>query len=302
MSSKHGVVSKRWGFVAMVFVATGCGGMPAEELAAEQEALPKAESALVGNGYWAATWATTRDMTGHDLGSATDRTCFLAGVAGNLNVGAEYQVYDLESMASVAWRSPGNYWLVAHGGSSTNQVNDRVWDDNPVKAQATCFWTANNVEDATWKSAPSQFPVSPPVKIADVGPVGRQCFLSGLWGLSGAWNSTSRYARVTKKWDGWYVESNIVLNHGHAQVMGRCVDFPSGTIFSSKTVDADDSTVTEALTTGTGIKACALMEIQGAFNQNSWTDGALMNFPSTIDGNWTATVTKGKLARYVCAR
>ncbi|MDC0707758.1 hypothetical protein POL68_04685 [Stigmatella sp. ncwal1] len=300
MFSKQGVMSKRWGFAAMVFVATGCGGMPEEELAAEQETPLRAESALVGNGYTAASWGTTTDTTGFTLDSSTDRTCFLSGVAGNLSRGEEMALGE-ESVAAVLYRSPGNYWLVGHGGATANQVNDKVWYNNPVMAQATCYLTATNVKNATWISDGT---VSAPVKIADLDPNDRrQCFLSGLLGVDGAWNNNSRYARVTKKADGWYVESNMVLNYPRARVMGRCVDFPAGTVLSTKTVTAETgTTVTEALTTGTGVKACALTGIQGAFNQNNWTDGALMNFPSTVGGNWTATVTGGKTAHYACAR
>ncbi|EAU69379.1 hypothetical protein [Stigmatella aurantiaca] len=294
-------MSKRWGFAAMVFVAVGCGGVPGEEeaLTPEPESPRMTASALVGNGYTAASWGTTQDTTGVDLDSSTDRTCFLSGVAGNLSRGEEMALAE-EAVASVLYRS-GNYWLVAHGGATANQVNDKVWHNTPVMAQSTCFLTATNVKNATWTSDAT---VVPPVKIADLDPSNRrQCFLSGLLGVDGAWNNNSRYARVMKKADGWYVESNMTLNYPRARVMARCVDFPAGTVFSTKTVTAGTGTpVTEALTTGTGVKACALTGVQGAFNQNSWTDGALLNFPSTVDGNWTATVTGGKTAHYTCAR
>ena len=62
------------------------------------------------------------------------------------------------------------------------------------------------------------------------------------------------------------------------------------------------STVTFPLTSGAGVKACALTGITGAFNVNSWTDGVVMNFPPKIDGNWSLTVTGGKTATWACAR
>ena len=45
--------------------------------------------ALVGNGFNGFSWGTTTDTIGTDAGSVADRTCFLSGVSGNLDVGAQ---------------------------------------------------------------------------------------------------------------------------------------------------------------------------------------------------------------------
>ena len=273
--------------------------------------------ALVGNGFTVFSWGTTTDETGIDIGSASDRTCFLSGVAGNLNMGAEPGFgcgpKGEESLARVADKFPvtGHYWLVAHGSACENNQNQQVWDNNPVNAQATCFWTTAGATSGEWKPGNNNLPV----KIAGLGTgniSARQCFLSGLWGVGGSWNSSSNFARVVKRTlpdlthptTGWYIEANLPspADGSHPRVEARCVDFPGNTIFSSGTVTASQVTKTSAITSGAGVKACALTEITGAFNVNAWNDGVLMSFPAKIDGNWSLTVTSGKSAKFACAR
>jgi hypothetical protein len=218
-----------------------------------------------------------------------------------------------ESIAWVNDKFPptGHYWLVAHGGACSNQVNQKVWDNNPVKAQATCFWTADGVISSEWKTGNNNLPVKLTALNAPNNKV-RHCFLSGLWGVGGAWNSGSDFARVrrvtatdnTHPTTGWYIEANLPqpADGSHPRVDARCVDFPSNTNITSNTTQVLPAANTFTLTTGAGIKACALMGIKGAFDVNSFSDGVVMNFPAKIDGNWTLTVTAGKSATWACAK
>src|SRR4051794_11893738 len=87
--------------------------------------------ALVGNGFLVYSWGTTTDTVGINIGSLSDRTCFLSGVSGNLNDGAQLNFgcgnQGEESLARVSEKYPptGSYWLVAHGGACSNQVNQK---------------------------------------------------------------------------------------------------------------------------------------------------------------------------------
>jgi hypothetical protein len=267
--------------------------------------------AVSGVTVW--SWGTTRDLNGVDIGSTSNRTCFLSGVAGNLNAGATLGfgcgLLGEESVARVSekWPSNGHYWLVAHGGACTNQQDQRVWDDNPVNAQATCvFDPPSNVTEGYWQQGP-------PVRITGLNAPGdkvRRCFLSGLWGIAGAWNSSSRYARVKKvttpdethPTTGWYVEANLPTggDGSHPRVEARCMDFPEGSTVTVGTTPLSSETDTQAITSGTGVRACALMGIKGAFNVNSWTNGVAMNTPAQPTGNWSLTVTGGKTATWAC--
>jgi hypothetical protein len=265
------------------------------------------------SGYLAAGRATTTDLVGFDMGSMSASTCFLSGVSGNLNKGSEQGFgcgnQGVESTAEVSDKFPttGHYWLIAHGGACANQVNQQVWENNPVQGMATCFLTADNVKEALWTHGN-------PVKVAGLDAPNnkvRRCFLSGIWGIAGAWNSSSRFAKVRKvtatdsthSTTGWYIEANLPMaaDGSHPEVAARCVDFPQGTSITADTTSLQSTTKTHTIASGGGVKACALMGIKGAFNVNSFTDGVVMNFPASSTGNWTLTVTGGKTATWACA-
>ncbi|WP_096331721.1 hypothetical protein [Nannocystis exedens] len=273
---------------------------------------------LVGGGFVWGSWGTTSDTLGLDMGSQSTRTCFLSGVAGNLNVGARDGFAG--GRPSVAWvydfpgvphHNDDHYYLVAHGGAYRNQTNDLVWQNNPVNAQATCLYTTSDRQYDFWESGDG------PVKIADlnsstvVGP--RHCYLSGIEGVGGAWNSSTRYARVVRRTTtdashpttGWYIEANLpaTANGDRARVHAQCITFPSTTSFTSNTLTAGvGATNSEVLTSGSAVKACALTGISGALNVDDWADGAVMTFPATQTGNWTLTVKNGKSASWECAQ
>ena len=270
-------------------------------------------AALVGNGYTAWDWGTTSDLTGLKTGPTSDSTCFLSGVAGNLSLGYEKGFGGSQAVESTArvgekpWPT-GHYWLVAHGGAYTNHLNERAWAGNPVRAQATCFWTTTNVHEAIWTSGTQASP-SWPVKVADLAP-NRQCFLSRVDGVHGAWKSSTTFARVAKRTavdathpaPGWYIETNLEsdpYSGSHTRVGGRCVDFPAGTVLSSGAVSGQSNV---GITSGSAVKACALTGITGAFNQDSWTNGALIHPPSSVNGNWSMSVSGGKTGAFTCAQ
>src|SRR5215510_7545559 len=70
------------------------------------------DDALIGNGWTVWSWGTTQDMTGISIGSSSDFTCFLAGVAGNLSDGCQSTFHDgcrssppgASAMTLAAWR------------------------------------------------------------------------------------------------------------------------------------------------------------------------------------------------------
>ena len=273
---------------------------------------------LPGNGFTVFSWGTTNDLNGINIGSTSDRSCFLSGVSGNLDMGAQ-QGFDCgvngqESLARVSPKLGGtDYFLVAHGGVCENQFGQPVADNNPVNAEATCFLTNAGVQEG---GTPAFGDPSVPVKLAELSTGNtnvRQCFLSGLFGVAGSWGSSSTFARVRMvtaadslhPTTGWYIDTNLkAANDGsHPRVEGRCVDFPPTTHFTSGIIGKWRQTTTVTITSGKGVvKACALEMIEGAFNVNSWSDGVVMNFPSQVDGDWSITLTAGKAAIWVCAQ
>ncbi|WP_437999392.1 hypothetical protein WMF26_05175 [Sorangium sp. So ce185] len=279
-----------------------------------EEELGEAADELTGwHHYWK---GSTNDETFVNMGPKADRTCVLRGVQGNLGRGGSSDILTALgslSRAQVGSASSDNK-LYGHGGSHVNSAGSIIWRNNPVVAYATCFFATLN---RTWEAWHADFDgVARPWKLADLDPADRrQCFLSGLLGSDGTWNRAEDYAMVIKLTTpippqyptaGWYIAGNLmrtVENSYGASVQATCVDFPEGTEFSSGWVDASEGgTKTEVIASDPGIKACALVSIFGAFNQNSWTDGVLINPPSTLDGTWTMTVSAGKTAKWACVK
>jgi len=275
---------------------------------------------LVGNGWTVWSWGTTRDVDGVDTGmDSTDTSCVLSGVSGDLSKGEEpgyggCGTYGLPSEASTwpvfvtsIW--PTDHWtLVAHGGACGTSFFGRFWYDNAVNAQATCFWKGGSIE-GYW--IPEMHLAIHLLQNVPTNPE-RMCLLAGLRGVDRSWNNPNTYARLRKvtvtdsnhPTAGWYVESNLQTapSGSHPLVHYMCIEFPSNHIFTSGTTPIRTTTQTIRITSGSGIKACALTGIQGAFNVNSWSDGITMNWPSTLSGDWTLTVSAGKSASWVCVR
>jgi hypothetical protein len=255
-------------------------------------------------GWLAATWGTTTDMVGLDTGmNSSTTTCVLSAVRGDLGEGGYWQAStDVASAAHVVAKD-GTWRLLAHGGAYTDQVNHRVWANNKVLGGAVCV---DGAPGATkfWKSADGY--VAAPEKIASLA-TNRRCFLNGVYGGGQIFTHASDYVRVRKietvdathPTTGWYVEGNLKSNPYTGQpafAQGRCIDFADidgewGGAFGGATY---------TLTTGSGVKMCGLQGVYGAFNVDSWTDGVMINAPSSLSGNWTMTVSSGKFGEALC--
>lgn len=287
---------------------SGCAGEPIvddEELDGGED-VAEAQEALGGWTHW--LFQSTTNLNG--LAISSNMACVLAGVAGNLDRGNVFGGVASEPSAAGVFSGPT---LHAHGGAYTNQTNDPVFINNLVAARATCFFATS----AGATTLQSNSTGTTAVKwITGVGGSNRQCFLGSLTGVDGAWSIGSRFARVVKvptpdathSTAGWYVEGNLIdedFNGSHATIQGSCVDFPTGTVFTTGSAYATEggtTTVPIGLGMGSGIKACALTGVTGAFNVNSASDGARIVAPSTIDGTWSITVTNGKQATWACAK
>lgn len=304
----------------MAFMAPACGDAEISEFSEDDTLVGEAESALTG--YTFAGWGTTTNMGGIQVAQASwGLNCFLAGVAGNLSNGSEMNFviggdpldFGVEARAWVRYDQLGHQ-LIAHGGGYADPINGGTsWANKPVMGQAACFPSnASTLTTADWESGDAP-------QVITTAAVGRRCFLRGIWGVQNAgWSNLNAVARVFVQKDPadqtwkWFVEGNTSGAAG-SRVMGACVDFPSGTSFTEITVDATSPVAvpyppyvayqpkTVQLTTGTGVKTCALTMVQGAFNNDNYTDGALLTAPSQANGNWTATVSARKKATFICA-
>jgi len=267
---------------------------------------------LVSSWAWG-SWGTTTDLTGFDTGWSTlNSTCVLGQVTGNLTEGGYWDIRDELSEASVGYRYGSNnddHWIEGHGGSYTDQSNNRSWANNPVMAGAVCVPYSSS-GSATWESQRPQFGLAPPVRIAGLSS-NRRCFLTGIRSGGGQFGNSTDYVRVVKiksadidsthPTTGWYVEGNLVANQITgipAFVDAACIDFPSiwaewGAWFGGATftITADGDSLP---------KMCGLTGLHGAWNVNSWTNGATIKPPSTQGGLWKMTVSSGKSAEATC--
>jgi hypothetical protein len=90
---------------------------------------------------------------------------------------------------------------------------------------------------------------------------------------------------------------------GKTRVEARCVDLPVGTIVTVGQLTAPQSgTNSQVITSGPGVKACALTSITGPLASYTFTNGIFMTPPSQLDGNWTLTVTHSKTAHWACVQ
>ncbi|WP_282425622.1 hypothetical protein [Polyangium sp. 15x6] len=272
-----------------------------------EEIVDEAEEALTG--FSSFTAQSTTNWTGTSISPAAGEVCFLSGVAGNLNQGDWFG--GPNSMKATARVTTST--LFAHGGAVTDQNNNRVPYNNLVKANAACL-PSTAVGSSIWSSNTSG--TSAPVWITALGTSLRQCFLSGVTGVDGSWNSATRFARVVKvtttdathSTTGWYIEGNLIDDYSgsHATISATCVDFPTGTVFASGMVYAtEDGSTSVPIGGALGnpvVKGCALTEINGAFNVNDVSQGILITAPSVDTGSWIMTVTNNRLGKWVCAK
>ena len=249
--------------------------------------LASTEQAIYGRSIW--TWSTT-NAAPYDLMSDANRTCFLSGVAGDLNSGDEW--HDGERAAVRVYRDGGRYWIESDSGR---------WDDgtkagNKVKIHATCIGTVKNRIEGYWRSD------DPPKLLGAVTPQ-RQCFLSGVFGAGGTWIHDSDEVRVKKIDGNWYLTGTVPRSdvHGnHAGASAVCVDLPEGTTVETYALPAGSFPATIPVGYDDNGRGCGLTGIRGKFNVSSWTNGVMLDWPSPAPGDWTFTASPYKMGFATC--
>ena len=132
----------------------------------------------------------------------------------------------------------------------------------------------------------------------------RQCFLTGVWGVGASWMHSTDHVRVTNDGTNWWIDgavetSQLGNSRGYASAM--CVDMPTGTWVGTGVWGAGDSSLIDR-ECGLGFHRDGLRTHRSTrrFMANDWTDGALINWPSSIPGWWTLSLKNGKKAWVTC--
>ncbi|WP_338872970.1 hypothetical protein [Myxococcus stipitatus] len=164
------------------------------------EAVGQSEQQVTLHGPY--TWRT--DQNGYistSIGTATNRTCFLTGVVGNLQ----------PPTGSSTWGSTGTFVFAGDWYIFVNH-NFSKWLGTTVE----CVTTATNrTAEFTWYK-------DQPAKLLGAVTANRRCFLTMIE-TAGAFDSTSEYVRVWNDGLNWYLGGNLA-SAGGGRAM--CVDIP----------------------------------------------------------------------------
>lgn len=285
--------------MSLFAMVSGCvtdeGDVLDEELGSTEQAV---------TGWLEGGFTSTTSLSGWDTGKSTStHTCVLSQVGGDLGEGSQFQSTDVRSTAAIRANASGRWEVFAHGGAYTNQTNDRVWANNVVTASTVCVpYPRVAISQPTWTSGDL------PRRLGSA-PANRRCFLQGIVSGGQVFTHSDDFVRV-KKWTttdathpltGWYVEGNLqtqAANGIEASVTAVCIDFPT---IAGEWNSGLEVPGTTTLTSGTGIKMCGLQSLVGAFNVNTWNNGAVIDPPLGLpNGQWTMTVSNGKRARALC--
>jgi hypothetical protein len=263
----------------VLIAATGCTERPTAESAISQSL----------SGFWFYTWGCAGDCPQLDLGTDTDRTCFLAGIRG-----------DLAATSHVAvTRSGGHYWLDVYNNHA-----------NELMADAACAaGTTNRTSEYTQ--------VGNGTLTIGAGSSTRRCFLTSVYANAApanAFSNGSDYARVYFQSGSWMLtNSQSVSPYASAWIGATCVDVP--TLLASGVSSAPDpGTHEDALVSTTfGDTACGLTGIGGHFYTDNYDDGAHIRLnapgndlsfcaPGTCNYDWFLDTVNGKRAWYACVK
>ena len=268
-------VRKLWMAMPLAFFAVGCGGEMPEDTGAPvaDEALAETEQAVgLAGSYW---WGTTNNgNTTTNLGTATDRTCFLTGVQGNLKP----TVAGNSSFVGL-YIYNGDWWVtVTHFNSKA------------LSAGVQCISTdTNRTAEVTWTEGTA-------AKLLGAVTGQRRCFLTRVESRGG-FVTNADHVRVWNDGLNWYLGGDLSAAGG---ARARCVDVPtehSGWHY----IAGDPGGFTANMAYDPGGVACLLSGIGGHFTANSFTDGVSIDYNSGTR-YWEMTVVNGKRGWSSCVK
>jgi len=242
------------------------------ELAAELD--PREASPL---GYW--SWGTPGNNGQRlYLGSASNRTCFLQGITGEL----ESAQNSASARAGVYIDNSNNQWYI-----ETKAGVPEFWGEggDGVMAHATCIPNTTNRQFISWVGNSSSGSNTLYAFAEDHG--NTRCFLSAVSGTTG-WASGSAWAGLRPGTrDGeptWELGGNLIEEADGSSGGGAaavCVDI-SFQSTGSYSWQASSTASAGQLTSSTVGQTCAIHSLTGNFAANTygWSDGVRI-FPSS---------------------
>ena len=262
--------------LALVAGAAACDGF-AEDAALVDEDVDQIEQEASWGVF--ASWARQDNLPTSsnraDIGPDTDRTCFLAGVAGNLrsSYGAPQPSGTLYTGAtSRVYRSGGRWYINATTGSGFEKI----------KTTAMCVnLVAGRIDPVSWSGGAAK-------KIAAVAP-GRRCFLTEVTNTDMYYDDVNYtdaddLLRVWSDGLNWYIGGS-----GHAQGAAACVNVASD-LGEWNWANGTTNIAYNDQNPGT---QCFLTGVRGRFRTNDWSNGVRVGYDSGLN-QYTLTASTGK--------
>jgi hypothetical protein len=202
---------------------------------------------------WSYSWADSKN-TFINIGSSTNRTCFLSGLAGNLTpVGSNGQ-----SGAGLQISPMGDYFMyLESGGGLLNVV-------------ARCMNTSvGRTAEVVWKTGD-------PSHLLGSVTASRRCFLTSVTTTNQGgpgFVSDSDNVRVWQDGSNWWLGGS---QSGVVWATARCIDV-SADLGNWLWVAGDPGSRQDPLASDPGGVSCLLTGVGGHFNDNDATDGAYIS-------------------------
>jgi hypothetical protein len=248
----------------LALVALGCVGSPDADAATESVGA----SSEAFSGYWGYSYGTTGNAV-IDIGSSTDRTCFLTGVTARPSTNAEVSILPDGSQDWVLTVDP-NYQGM--GGAFASCVGSAA-GRTPV-----VYWAGG------------------PAKNLGAVTASRRCFLTAVR-MELGFNQDGDYVRIFTGLDAngvnsWWLGGVQSSQDSYVSAGAVCIDV-SGDDGSWVYQAGDIGTTTIPLAYNPGGVDCFLTGIGGRFVTGNWNDGVFITNQVGIN-QFTLTTVNGK--------
>lgn len=239
---------------------TGCGGdVNADGTVGDGN---MAETQQAFSAGWNYSWGDTT-YSFANIGTATNRTCFLSGLAGNIRPAGPTG----QTGAGVRINSSGDYEIYVDS------------DGGALNVFASCVNTsAGRTAEVQWRTGDA-------AKLLGAVKAGRRCFLTNVTtsnaypseGGSG-FKSNSDYVRIWQDGYNWWVGG---VQSGVVWATARCIDV-SADYGGWQWTSGDPGTRQDPLSGNPGGVSCLLTGVGGHFSNNDWLDGAYVSYDAGI--------------------
>jgi len=243
------------------------------------------------SGNWNYSWGDTQNSSAV-IGTATGRTCFMTGIAGDLRPGDDRYFADgfHPAGAGVRVNAAGNYELYV---TPTRLI--QVW--------ARCVNSAaGRTVEKRWQSGTAA------VALGAVT-ANRRCFLTQIDNHNWVYNSdkstgwyaftnlSSDYVRIWNDGANWYLGGSVAK--GNVFAYAQCIDVSQDD--GNWGWQAGDPGTRKDPLTNVGGATCGLTGFGGHFDAQDWVDGAFITYDAGINQFYMNT-KNGKFGEARCVK